>query len=214
MPSFSNRLINPTPFSIKLTHDRGVRINIPADGFAELTPEQTNQYRPDAPNTESVRDELGQHGIFLEDINRSFDEQALEAIEKAASFRRAMLNTSKSSLRREAAKNGAFSEESFNESLRQLGYDKLEEKVEALEKRVAMYKSKLSGKQSRPQERQLDPSRTLLFTDPPREFPSALAMEIYLEEHPDEKRQQKEWLERLKVAEREARTPSRGRNAQ
>lgn len=210
MASYSNKLVNPTPFQVEWTYDRGVEIVIEPDSSVELNPDMTSQFRPDTPNTEAIRQEMGQHGIFLEDLHRSWDEQAMEAIEKCVQFKRGMLNAAKANLRKDASRNGAFSEDSFNEMMQQLGYDVAEEKIAKLEDRLKRYKRSVQ-KPKRVKEAQLDPTRTLVFKDPPQVFPTALAMEIYLEEHPEEKNQYEAWLAQMKAAKRTERSGAESR---
>ena len=47
---------------------------------------------------------------------------------------------------------------------------------------------------------QYDPTRTLMFLNPPRIFENPTAMELFLEDHPDLKIQHKQWLDSLAAA--------------
>ncbi len=46
------RLVNPTPFDVKIPYERGVYINIPADGDVELSMGQLDDFRSGKPGSD------------------------------------------------------------------------------------------------------------------------------------------------------------------
>lgn len=192
----SNRLVNPTPFKVDFNWDRGVNIVLEPDGYVDLQSSlATEQFRPDVPGTESVREEMNQLGIFLRDPMVPYEVQAIKALRETIRYKESLYNDAKNNLRNRAASMGVYNEDAFAETLERLGYSRLLEDIEKLKKRLKMYESKVDKNiLDRPLHKQYDPKRTLLFLTPPKEFESEIAMEIFLAENPDMASKQKAWL--------------------
>ena len=87
MPVVAN-LINPTPFDVKINHEKGVYINVPADGETTLSMQQLDDYRPGKPGSEVTKKILDFEGVFLQDTDLSYDFQALTALRAAVRERK------------------------------------------------------------------------------------------------------------------------------
>lgn len=189
----SNRLCNPTPFKAVIDYDKGIKIVVPPDGFVDLDRRVMEDFMPDQPGAEAVSELTNHFGIFLRDPTRNYEAQAVEALEATIRSKESMYNDAHGNLRRRAAAQGTYDEEAFAETLEQMGYKKLMEDIDRLKKRLSIYKRKLTTT-DRPIHQQYDPERTLLWKNPPMEFESRLAMEVYLEENDKERAEQQIWL--------------------
>ena len=197
--SLTNRLCNPTPFLVDWNYDRGVHIKLQPDGFMDLQDvEMSNQFRPGLPGTEAVREEMHQFGIFLRETSIPYEVQAIEAIKASIDYHETLYNTTANNVRLKAAQIGLNTPEAIEQHLEFMGYVALRNKIEKLRDRLKRYESKIDKTQEgRPRHRQYDPKRTLLFLDPPKEFDSEIAMEIFLEENPNMKARQEAFLKQL-----------------
>lgn len=195
MLNVSNRLCNPTPFLVTWPYDKGVVLKIEPDGHLDLPVEVMDDFRPDKPGHEAVKVQMDQYGIFLKDPTRAYEDQAMESLTSAVESNESMYKDAYNNMRRRAAASGTYDEEAFAETLEQMGYATLKVKVDTLKSRLAKYRE-LVTLDERILRQQHDPERTLLFLDPPKEFDSKIAMEIFLSE-PDNKElreQQEAWL--------------------
>lgn len=186
--NISNRLCNPTPFQVVWPYDKGVKLVIPADGHLDLDAMVMDDFRSDKPGHEAVKAQMDQYGIFLRDPTRPYEHQALESLGCAIRSLDGMYQDTYNNLRRRAAAQGTYDQEAFEETLEQMGYGNLKRKVEALKERLVKYESAVSERAVVHEE--FDPKRTLLFLDPPKEFDSEIAMEVYLAENEDVRAQQ------------------------
>ncbi len=200
----TSRLCNPTPFKIDLNYHGGINIVIEPDGFIDLSSARmAEQFRPDLPGTEAVREEMTQYGIFLRDPMVAFEFQALKALQGSLKYKESLYNDAKNNLKMRAASQGIYNEDAFQESLDRLGYSRLLVDIEKLKKRIKLYESKIDKTTlNRPLHKQYDPKKTLLFMTPPKEFESEIAMEIFLAENSDLAAKQKAWLNQLEKVEK------------
>lgn len=192
MLNISNRLCNPTPFRVVWPYDKGVMLTIEADGYVDLPADIMDDFRADKPGADAVKLQMDQYGIFLRDPTRPYEHQAADALAATIKSLGSMYDDAYANLRRRAAQMGSYDEKSFKETLRQNGYENLKEKVEILKKRLGKYQTRI-GKET-PVNRGFDPERTLIFLDPPKEFDSKVAMEIFLEDHPELKAKHEAYL--------------------
>jgi hypothetical protein len=189
--AYSSKLCNPTPFDVKLPWDRGVNIKIPAFGTADLNMQQMDDFRPGKPGTAAVKQVLDYHGLFLMDTDRPYDNQALDGLRRSRLAKKAQYDSATKNIRdRRAATGIAPNEEALEETLHQMGYVQLKQKIDILEKAVAEFQKVVGDQPERNQRYQLDPKRTVFVLDPPREFPSVAAMEFFLSQNPDIKASQ------------------------
>lgn len=199
----TNRLCNPTPFLVEWPYDKGVVIKLDADGHQDLMDvEMSNQFRPGLPGTEAVRECMEQFGIFLRDTTVPYEVQAIKALKDCIKFHEGLYKDTTASIRRKAPSIGLNSELAIQQTLEQMGYDALLEKVNKLKSRLAKYESKVDKSVlDRPLHKQYDPKRTLLFTNPPREFESEIAMQVFLEENGPMRARYEAWMKQFEKAE-------------
>jgi len=202
--SLTNKLINPTPFDVKLPYEKGIELKIPADGELELTVGQMDDYRPGKPGSEEVRKMLSYHGIFLNDGDRSYDSQALEALEKSVNEKGRVIKDFLDRLQtNRTTNNRAVDKETLDQIAESAGYGErgLAGNVKALEKRVAMLRKVVQADNAKGRVKEaLDPDRTCYVTQPPRQFPSKIALAIFLEENPDIKKKHDIFFKEMKGA--------------
>lgn len=191
------KLINPSPFKVEIPYEKGVSINIEPDGEVDLTTQQFDDYKAGRPGSEEARSVLNFHGVFLMDTDRSYDVQALEALqasikEKKSRYGDFVGRTRDSRVREGAAVDDATLEEIITRS----GYARLREQVEKLEKRIDTLKQTVQDDPTKGSLRaRLDPKRTCFVIDPPRQFPSETALKMFLDENPDIKKRHEELVE-------------------
>jgi len=191
--NISNRLCNPTPFKIKWPYDKGVNLIIEPDGHIDLPVDIMDDFRSDKPGFEAVDFQMKQYGIFLKDPTRAYEHQAIETLEAYIETWTQTYNDCKNNMRRRASAQGTYDEKAFDETLKQMGYAAIMERVEQVKARLKIYQSSVS--EERVVHQQFDPERTVLCLDPPKEFDSKIAMQIWLEEHPDVKAQHEAFME-------------------
>lgn len=190
--AFSSRLCNPTPFDVKLPWDAGINIKIPAFGSAEISMQQMDDFRPGKPGSAAVKQVLDYHGLFLLDTDRPYDNQALDALRRAHDAKKAQYDSAvRNIIDRRAAEGIAPNEAALEETLRQMGFIELENKVKILKEAVNRFASEVGTQPERMQRHKYDPNRTVLVMDPPREFPSVAAMEFFLDQNPEIKAKHK-----------------------
>ncbi len=198
--NISNRLCNATPFNREWDYDKGIKIPVPANGFVDLDRRVMEDFMPDQPGAEAVQELMKHEGIFLRDPTRTYESQAVEALEACVASREAMYKDVHGNLRRRAAAQGTYDEKAFTETLDNMGYTKLKEDTDVIKKRLKIYMRKL-GDSTRPVHQQHDPEKTLLWKNPPMEFESKVAMEVYLEENDKERAEHQLWLKSQNEAE-------------
>jgi hypothetical protein len=189
-------LVNATGFPIKLHYDRGVYIRLEPDGVKELTMEQMDDFRPGKPGSEEVRLQLNYHGLFLMDGDRSYDEQALEAVSASLKEKQQRFEGFVGRMRDSRIAAGSpVDEATMAELVERSGYSALEREIEGLKGREKFLRAAVT--EAGPQRRQrtsLDPKKTCYVTEPPREFPSETALAMFLSEQTEEFRARHEEL--------------------
>jgi hypothetical protein len=181
------RLVNPTPFDVKIPYERGIYINIPSDGDVELSMQQLDDFRPGKPGSEAARKLLDFEGVFLQDTDLSYDLQALTALQIAVRERKDRIKTFIDRTRNSRIAGGATVDDATMDDLvENAGYGRMRNAVLKLESRIETLNKVVSSDERRGAVQQtLDPKRTIFCINPPRQFPSVTAMEMYLTEHPD-----------------------------
>lgn len=204
--SLTNRLCNPTPFPVDWNYDRGVHIKLAPDGFQDLRDvEMSVQFRPGLPGSETVREQMSQYGIFLRDMTVPYEVQAIEALRGFIRYHESIYNETTGNLLRKAAQTGMNNEEAIHQTLEAMGYNALAQRIAKAKDRLKRYESRVDRSVlDRPLHKQYDPKRTLLFLDPPKEFESEIAMQIYLEENPKMQEKHNAWMAQFTQAETKA----------
>lgn len=184
--AYAAKLENPTPWDVRLDWgNRGQRIRIPAFGSKEITAEQQADYTPGTPGEDAVYAELNYYGVFLLDIDRPYDNQALEALEKARAARKEKYDGAVRRMADRRSQMGVSPDpEALEEAVKQMGLVEIRQQVKTLEAQITKLRS-LVGPERRTARPKLDPARTVFVLDPPREFPSIAAMEFFLELNPE-----------------------------
>jgi len=186
--------MNPTPFKVEFNWDKGVVLEIPADGALNLTMGQMDDFRPGKPGTEEVKHQMDYYGIFLLDGDRSWEEQAITALKTSLKVKKEQVDNFKARMRDQRIAAGSpVTEEAMNEIIERSGYGKLIEECDALQKRVSaltkiLDKAGTKGKVKQ----QLDPKRTCFVLNPPKEFISEVALELFLMDQTPEFRKKHE----------------------
>jgi len=184
--AYAGKLCNPTPWDVRLDWgNRGQRIRIPAFGDREITAEQQKDYTPGTPGEDAVYAELNYYGVFLLDIDRPYDNQALEALEKARAARKEKYDGSVRRMMDRRSQMGVSPDpEALEEAVRQMGLVDVRTQIRVLEQQIDKLRN-LVGADRRVARPKMDPARTVFVLDPPREFPSVAAMEFFLELNPE-----------------------------
>lgn len=185
MSNISNRMHNPTNFDIEINWHQGIDIVIPADGFTDLTIQQLDDFRDGKAGSEAVRETMDHFGLFLEDADRTYEAQALEAIRKSIRAKESMHKGVVANLRKSRLSEGLNdTAEVFDELLDSVGQLKLRDEIVALkrrEKKLAKYVEESDAE--KPVHEQLDPEKTVFFEDGTfKVFASKVSLEIYLGE--------------------------------
>jgi len=184
--AFASKLVNPTPWDVRLDWgNRGQRIRIPAFSEKVITAEQQADYTPGTPGEDAVYGELNYYGVFLLDIDRPYDNQALEALEKARAARKEKYDGSVRRMMDRRSQMGVSPDpEALEEAVRQMGLVQVRTEIKILESQIDKYRT-IVGPERRTARPKMDPARTVFALDPPREFPSVAAMEFFLELNPE-----------------------------
>ena len=186
MASFTTKLYNPTPFPVKLDYSAAIKIRIDPFGSKELTMAQMDDLRPGKPGSAAVKSVLDTFGLFLLDVDRPYDNQALEALRLSHRAKKAQFDAAYQNLVSSRAAAGvAPNEEALEETLRQMGLARIRDEVAILAKAVKKFEEVVAKADASSVRSQFDPKRTIFVTDPPREFPSVAAMDFFLEQNPE-----------------------------
>lgn len=197
MPSVTNKMVNPTPFDVKIRWHAGRTINVPADGCVYLESDQIDDFTDSKPGAEAIRSLLQHLGVFMQTDDRSYEVQALEAlnasIESKTQQYRGFIQNARRELREMNLDN-----DSFQEYVRSHGYERLNEEIEQLKKRAKFLEGKVSEQKAKGRSLNVkwDLSRTIMVLDPPKEFPNKAQMEIFLHENPEVARAHEDYLKR------------------
>ena len=180
----TDKLHNPTPFDVKIKYDRGIVIQIPADGQVTLSYAQTDDFRPGKPGSEEVKKTLNHLGLFLLDSDRSWDVQALDALKASIQAKSNQLKEFVNRTRNNRASAGTpLTDEALEEILVVSGNGTLRDEIEKLKNRVKLISETVSSDTSARVKNPIDPDRTCFGTQPPREFPTKLALKVFLSEN-------------------------------
>ena len=191
------RLCNPTHEKVEWPWHRGEVLIVQPFGFVDLPAKMMEQLLPDEAGYDSIKSTMDHYGVFLRDTGRTYESQALEAINAAIKTKNQFYNDCVSNIRERAAHAGNINEEAIAHKLEAAGYTRLARTVDELRK----IKATLEAKESKTRQRhtQYDPERTLLFTNPPMEFESPTAMQLYLSYNDDMRQRYTEFMKQFKA---------------
>jgi hypothetical protein len=157
-------------------------IKIPEFGETTLEMWQMHDFKPGQPGSENVLSLLDYHGLFLFDVDRPYDNQALEALTRCWKAKKFQYDEAVSRLHRQRTSQGiAENNEVLEEVLEQMGLTRIRDMVKILKEQIDKYTKIIN--EDRVVATQLDPQRTVYVLEPPREFPSVAAMEFFLEQN-------------------------------
>lgn len=178
----TNKLCNPTHKLVKFQYDRGVNIKIEPDSTIDITMEQLNDFREGQPGSEEARQVLEYYGVFLLDGDRSFDEQALSSLRNTQKAKKGQLEAFIQRLRDlRIAAGSPVDESAMEEAKERAGYKVMEDDLDKISKRISILEKVVTSEGHRGRVREdLDPKRTCFACQPPREFPSETALELFL----------------------------------
>jgi hypothetical protein len=181
------KMVNPTPFDVKIPYSRGIYIKVPSDGETELSMEQLDDFRGGKPGSEETRKILQFEGVFLQDTDLSYDYQALQALRLAVKEREERIKTFIDRTRNSRIAGGATVDDATMEDLiTNAGYGRMQDDVDKLKARIKHLTAVVNEDENRGAVRQtLDPKRTCFVINPPRQFPSETALAMFLSEHPE-----------------------------
>jgi hypothetical protein len=181
------KMINPTPFNVKIPYQLGVSIRIPADGEIDLTMEQLDDFRPGKPGSEETRKTLEFEGVFLQDSDLSYDVQALQALQSFVRERKARVKNFVERNKAARLKQGAACTDAEMDELKSsAGYSVMEANVSKVEARIRILEKTVNADMNKGSVKQtLDPTRTCFVINPPRQFPSRTALAMFLAENPE-----------------------------
>ena len=181
------KMVNPTPFDVKIPYQKGVYIKVPADGDVELSMSQLDDFRPGKPGSEGPKKLLDFEGVFLEDSDLSYDFQALQALNIAVHERETRIKDFIERTKNARIAGGATVDEAtMNDLLTASGYGNMQKVVDKLKARVGVLSSVVDADAHKGAVKQtLDPQRTCFVINPPRQFPSKTALTMFLLENPE-----------------------------
>lgn len=177
--SFSARLVNATPIHVSWKWHRGIVLEISPFGHLDISAQMMEQFMPDQPGYDGIRQEMDHYGVFLQDSSRTYESQAEDALKASIKAKRTLYDECERSARKRFADGGALKEETIKQEMDQAGYSRLLREVEKLQDTLKTIQA-ANAKTKRTLHEQYDPEKTLLFTNPPRVFPSALSMKLFL----------------------------------
>ena len=189
------KLCNPTPFEARIDYEPGRPIVIPADSEVELTHEQGHEFRLDNPGTETVLEVTRPQGVFLRDDSRNYDVQAMEALRGSARLKKAEYARRVDSLKKLKSEQGTMPDEaSMEQMINDHGLGKLLRDAEVCDRRAKAIAEATKDLQETVRD-SFDPDRTCFVLDTgPKEFPSRLALQLFLEENPEIAAKHREYM--------------------
>lgn len=208
--AYVNRLVNPTPWKVKIPYDRGTFIVVESDGEYEFVGEQAHDFQPGQPGSEEVRNLLDSSGLFLLNPDLSYDLQALKALQACIKSKKSFRDEFIQRLRDGRIATGrSIDDGTLQEAIESAGYGHksmsrtgqpgLQGQIEALEARVKFLQKSVEGDPTRGYVKErLDPEKTCFVTNPPRQFPSKTALQMFLAENPEVKADHDKWLKAQK----------------
>lgn len=181
------KMVNPTPFDVKIPYTRGIYLKVPSDGELELSMEQLDDFRGGKPGSEETRKILNFEGVFLQDTDLSYDYQALQSLRLAVKEREERIKTFIDRTRNSRIAGGAtVDDETMTDLVNSAGYGRMQKHVEKLKARISTLSAVVNEDEAKGSVRQtLDPKRTCFVINPPRQFPSETALAMFLNEHPE-----------------------------
>lgn len=178
--SLTSKLSNPTPYDVAIEWEPGVFIKIPADSTVSISYEQMKDFSPGQPGSEEVRKLLDSEGVFLIDGDRSWEVQALETLKKASRIKKEEFRTRTQNWRNTQMSGGTKVDDNMMEEFsRRSGLYKFQQQAELMDKRISLLEEAVGNSDGR-MKKKLDPSVTCFGTDVPREFPTPLALKMFL----------------------------------
>lgn len=203
----SNELCNPNPWDVEWGYHAGRVIVIPADGSVELSVDEMDDFRDGKPGSEDVQSNMSFHGIFLRQHDRPYELQAIEALEASAKMKSDHTRNFEQSLRSaRAAQNTPLSDESFALIFEQSGNSRLKKQADTALERARFLRSQIDVEKAASSiHKEYDPERTLLFTNPPKEFPTRLALQMFLNDAGNEDLRAR-WQEQMGLNETQTET--------
>ncbi len=190
------KMVNPTPFDVKIPYERGIYINVPADGETGLSMQQFDDFRPGKPGSEAAKKILDFEGVFVADSDLSYDFQALKALKIAVRERKERIKTFVDRTRGSRIAGGSTVDDATMEDLvNSAGYGRMQQDVDKLEARINTLTKVVNSDESKGAVRQtLDPKRTCFVVNPPRQFPSETALAMFLADNPKVKAEHESFL--------------------
>jgi len=181
------RMVNPTPYDVRIPYQKGVYIKVPADGDVELSMDQLDDFRPGKPGSEAPKKLLDFEGVFIQDTDLSYDYQALQALTTAVRERETRIKDFIERTRNSRVSGGvAVDDDTLNEIVESAGYGRMQKVCDKLNERIAVLNTVVNVAEGKGAVRQtLDPERTCFVINPPRQFPSKTALAMFLLENPD-----------------------------
>ena len=185
------KMVNPTPFDVKIPYTRGIYITVPSDGDTDLDMDQLDDFRGGKPGSEETRKILEFEGVFIQDTDLSYDYQALKALRLAVREREDRIKTFVERTKGSRIAGGATVDDATMEDLIQsAGYGRMQNDVDTLKARIKILSGVVNEDENKGAVRQtLDPKRTCFVINPPRQFPSETSLAMFLSEHPDIKKE-------------------------
>src|SRR3990172_156142 len=185
--NITNRLCNSTKFDAVINWHAGIDITVPGDGYVDLDINQADDFRSGKPGSEEVQLLMDSKGIFLRDMDLPFEVQALACLQRCLKAKRTHYAEGMNTLKGRRAQQGIHeSEEDLRKLAKQINYDKLEDQIESITKRIRFYEKKLQPEDRKPVRERVDPKRTVPWTNPPRVFETELQCQMWLEEQGEE----------------------------
>lgn len=198
----TSKIVNPTPFKVEFNWDKGIVLEIPPDGELDLTMQQMDDFRPGKPGTEEVKHQMDYYGIFLLDGDRSWEEQAIKALESSFKVKKAQVDQFVTNMRNSRISAGApVNEDAMEELIVMSGQGKVRDECETLQKRINHLRKILdkTGTKGKVKET-LDPKRTCFILNPPKQFMSETQLELFLmDQTPEFRKKHEEFQKSLGV---------------
>lgn len=163
-----------------------------------------DDFRPGKPGSEEARVQLEYYGLFLLDGDRSFDEQALEALKKAYKAKKDQFDEFIHRQRESGTISGqVVTPELLEEQKQKSGYGGLEKDLTQLKQRVDYLEKILGGKGHKGKVKDMiDPRLVCFGTSPPKVFASETALEMFLLDKSEEFKKQHYTLQKQMLAEK------------
>ena len=194
----TNRLCNPTPFPARWEWHLGIVISIAPDGHYDLTNQQLPDFQPGQPGSENIQQFMNELGVFLRDTDRTYEAQSLDCLKACYRARMTHYTEATNNVRKNRASGGIVDNPAALEEIyRQMGLVALKEQCDRLQFRIKQYEQAVGEQKSVNKESDIDPDRTLLFTDPPKVFETKFALQVFLNEPGNEsvKARYNQWRE-------------------